>query len=225
MFERPFSIRIVPFVLLMLFASSLNAQTSFEMKPSVVLSTLNGDTLEYQLTLETRLTIEDHSVVLLTPDTLISIPLFEIGQICYSTMKVPTHEHLTGDVNNDNEVNISDINAIIKMILSGSYDPRGDVNEDGETNVRDLNNVIDIILIQKDILHAKLNDNHPFELVDDYLCLGTIPENAFISLFNADGDLLMNGHKNAGDNINISGLPAGSYLVRINQETYKITKP
>ncbi len=225
MIEKTFFIRIVPLLQLMLFALSLNAQNSFEMKPSVVLSTLNGDTLEYQLTLETRLTIEDHSVVLLTPDTLISIPLFEIGQIRYSTMKVPTHEHLTGDVNNDYEVNISDINAIIKMILNGSHDPRGDVNEDGEINVRDLNNVIDIILIQTTILKAQLNDNHPFEVVDNYVSLGTIPEHSFVSLFNADGDLLMNGHKNAGDNINISGLPAGSYLVRINQETYKITKP
>jgi hypothetical protein len=225
MIEKTFFIRIVPLLQLMLFALSLHAQNSFEMKPSVVLSTLNGDTLEYQLTLETRLTIEDHSVVLLTPDTLISIPLFEIGQIRYSTMKVPTHEHLTGDVNNDYEVNISDINAIIKMILNGSHDPRGDVNEDGEINVRDLNNVIDIILIQTTILKAQLNDNHPFEVVDNYVSLGAIPEHSFVSLFNADGDLLMNGHKNAGDNINISGLPAGSYLVRVNQETYKITKP
>ena len=199
MIEKTFFIRIVPLLQLMLFALSLNAQNSFEMKPSVVLSTLNGDTLEYQLTLETRLTIEDHSVVLLTPDTLISIPLFEIGQIRYSTMKVPTHEHLTGDVNNDYEVNISDINAIIKMILNGSHDPRGDVNEDGEINVRDLNNVIDIILIQTTILKAQLNDNHPFEVVDNYVSLGTIPEHSFVSLFNADGDLLMNGHKNAGE--------------------------
>lgn len=225
MSNRSFITRIVPLVLLLLFTSGIKAQTSFEMKPSVILTTLNGDTLEYQLTLDTRVTIENHSVVLTTPDTVVNIPLFEMSQLRYSTMKVPTHEHLTGDVNNDYEVNISDINAIINMILSGSQDPRGDVNEDGETNVRDLNIVIDIILMQATILQAELNDNHPFELVEDYLCLGNIPENAFVSLFNAEGDLLLNGHRNTGDNINISGLPAGSYLVRINQETYKITKP
>lgn len=225
MSHKSFLIRIVPLALFMLLAISIKAQTSFEMKPSVVLSTLNGDTLEYQLTLDTRVTIENHSVVLTTADTVVSIPLFEINQLRYSTMKVPTHEHLTGDVNWDNEVNISDINAVIKMILSGSQDARGDVNDDGEINVGDLNRIIDIILTQKTILRAKFNENHPFEVVDDYICLDDIPENAFVSLFNADGDLLMNGHKNVGDNINISGLPAGTYLVRINQETYKITKP
>lgn len=225
MSNRSFFIRIVPLLFLMLFASSLNAQTSFEMKPSVVISTLYGDTLEYQLTLDTRVTVENHSMVLMTADTVISIPLFEMGQLRYSTMKVPTHEHLTGDVNNDFEVTIADINSVIDLILTGSFNPFGDVDEDKEITIADLNIIIDIILTQATILYAKLNDNHPFELVDDYLCLNDISENAFVSLFNERGELLMNGHKNARENINISGLPAGTYLVRINQETYKITKP
>ena len=53
---------------------------------------------------------------------------------------------IPGDVNNDGEVNISDINAIIDMILSGSTNPGGDVNGDGEVNIADVNAIIDVIL-------------------------------------------------------------------------------
>ena len=51
-----------------------------------------------------------------------------------------------GDVNQDGEVNISDINAVIDIILGGVSNPAGDVNGDGEVNISDVNTVIDIIL-------------------------------------------------------------------------------
>ena len=51
-----------------------------------------------------------------------------------------------GDVNEDGEVNISDINAVIDIILGGVSNPAGDVNGDGEVNISDVNTVIDIIL-------------------------------------------------------------------------------
>ena len=53
---------------------------------------------------------------------------------------------VTGDVNNDYEVNISDVNALIDMILSEDYADAGDVNHDGEVNISDVNALIDIIL-------------------------------------------------------------------------------
>jgi hypothetical protein len=54
---------------------------------------------------------------------------------------------LTGDVNNDGEVNIADINALIDLILSGNLSSAAsDVNGDGEVNIADINAVIDIIL-------------------------------------------------------------------------------
>ncbi|MBR5725813.1 MAG: SUMF1/EgtB/PvdO family nonheme iron enzyme [Muribaculaceae bacterium] len=52
----------------------------------------------------------------------------------------------TGDVNNDSEVNIADVNAVIDIILSGGSDLSGDVNGDGEVNIADVNEVINIIL-------------------------------------------------------------------------------
>jgi len=53
---------------------------------------------------------------------------------------------LHGDVNSDGEINISDVNAAIDMILAGSGVADGDVNGDGEVGVSDVNALIDIIL-------------------------------------------------------------------------------
>ena len=53
---------------------------------------------------------------------------------------------LEGDVNGDWEVNVSDVNAVIDIILSSRFVPNGDVNGDGEVNISDVNAVIDLIL-------------------------------------------------------------------------------
>lgn len=59
---------------------------------------------------------------------------------------------LPGDVNDDREVNIGDINAIIDIILGGYADvdtrSRADVNNDGEISLGDLNALIDLILVR-----------------------------------------------------------------------------
>lgn len=57
---------------------------------------------------------------------------------------------LRGDVNNDGEVNIADVNTLIDIILGGKFDAmtmlRADVNGDGEIGIADINEVQDIIL-------------------------------------------------------------------------------
>ena len=53
---------------------------------------------------------------------------------------------IVGDVNNDNEVNIADVNEIIDAIISGSKKANCDVNGDGEVNIGDVNLVIDKII-------------------------------------------------------------------------------
>jgi uncharacterized protein YjdB len=53
---------------------------------------------------------------------------------------------ITGDVNNDGEVTIADVNAVINVILGGSSSQRADVNNDGEITIADVNSIIDIIL-------------------------------------------------------------------------------
>lgn len=57
---------------------------------------------------------------------------------------------VTGDANNDGEVNIADINTIIDIILGGNVSDdvlaSADVNNDGEVNISDVSFVIDVIL-------------------------------------------------------------------------------
>ena len=51
-----------------------------------------------------------------------------------------------GDVNGDGEVTISDVNAVIDMILTGDVEVAGDVDGDGEVGISDVNAVIGLIL-------------------------------------------------------------------------------
>ena len=53
---------------------------------------------------------------------------------------------LTGDVNDDSELSIADVNALINMIFDGTIHPRGDVNGDSEVNIADVNSLIDLLL-------------------------------------------------------------------------------
>lgn len=53
---------------------------------------------------------------------------------------------LVGDVNQDGEVNIGDVNAVIDAILTGSDNILADVDGDGEITISDVNTLIDIIL-------------------------------------------------------------------------------
>ena len=59
---------------------------------------------------------------------------------------LPLLKAIKGDTNGDGTVNIGDINRIIDLILSETYDAAGDVNGDGLVNLGDLNMVISIIL-------------------------------------------------------------------------------
>lgn len=58
---------------------------------------------------------------------------------------------LSGDVNQDGEVTVADVNAVIDAILGGTDDEallkRADVNGDGELGLADINSVIDLILV------------------------------------------------------------------------------
>ena len=82
-----------------------------------------------------------HAVVT-NNDTTATIVLADLDYMYFSDLAAS----VTGDVNSDGEVNISDINAVIDMILSGTTRPTADVNGDGEINISDINAIIDIIL-------------------------------------------------------------------------------
>ena len=63
------------------------------------------------------------------------------------------YSYLRGDVNADGEVNISDVTALIDIILNALIPnvqdtPRADINYDSEVNISDVTTLIDIILNQ-----------------------------------------------------------------------------
>ena len=53
---------------------------------------------------------------------------------------------MTGDVNGDGTVNITDVNQVINSILKGDYNACADANSDGVVNISDVNQIINIIL-------------------------------------------------------------------------------
>ena len=55
-------------------------------------------------------------------------------------------EDIKGDVNGDELVNGTDIQAVINFIVAGEYDQKADVNEDGVVNGTDIQEVINIIV-------------------------------------------------------------------------------
>lgn len=87
-----------------------------------------------------------------------------------ATIRVVAHDTtpqpIFGDVNDDGEVNIADVNAIIDAIISNRVVERADVNSDGEINIADVNVVLNIIL------GAQPQQNHQY--VDLGLPSGTL---------------------------------------------------
>jgi len=55
-------------------------------------------------------------------------------------------EPMVGDINEDGEVGLSDVNALIDLVLTSRYVRVADVNGDGEVGLSDVNALIDIIL-------------------------------------------------------------------------------
>ena len=60
------------------------------------------------------------------------------------------YSYLLGDLNNDGEVNISDVTVLVDILLSNGVNEeileRGDLNGDGEVNISDVTVLIDILL-------------------------------------------------------------------------------
>ncbi len=76
-----------------------------------------------------------------------SIPLYRDASIWQDFVNIKaTTDKIRGDVNGDDEVNIADVNAVIKIILGSGSNPNADVNGDGEINIADVNAIINIIL-------------------------------------------------------------------------------
>ena len=63
-----------------------------------------------------------------------------------STIKVRGLVPEPGDLNDDGEVDVTDVVELIDLVLSGSTDPAADINGDGEVDVTDVAELIDMVL-------------------------------------------------------------------------------
>ena len=71
---------------------------------------------------------------------------FQAGSV--TNIKIDIFSQITGDINGDGEVNVSDVTALINKILGSSTysDAVCDINGDGEINVSDVTALINLIL-------------------------------------------------------------------------------
>lgn len=56
---------------------------------------------------------------------------------------------IPGDLNNDGNINVVDLNLMINLVLQGNHSAEADLNNDGVTNVVDINLIINLILEQQ----------------------------------------------------------------------------
>ena len=74
-----------------------------------------------------------------------TLPLAEVSRMYFAVMSPASERRRLSDVNRDENVDISDIVAIINQIAGASSAKKGDVNQDGATDISDIVAVINVI--------------------------------------------------------------------------------
>ena len=83
-----------------------------------------------------------------TYDIIVSGAAADNYDITYvkGTLRIRSLVAQLGDINDDGEVDVTDVVELIDMVLAGSTDPSGDINGDGEVDVTDVVELIDMVL-------------------------------------------------------------------------------
>ena len=110
----------------------------------------NGSTVTYSVE-GLKLTYDNTNVTVKNVEGTATIALAEVQDMYFSN-EPGGSDFMPGDVNNDKEVGIADVMALIGIILDGmsGHDAatlmRADVNRDSEIQIADINVLIDLIL-------------------------------------------------------------------------------
>ena len=101
-------------------------------------------TLPATTTTYTDLTVQGD---LQSPHSYTVTAIYEQGESLSSNAveTAGTINHLPGDVNGDNIVDVADIGAVIDLMATGGYDRAADVNNDNIVDVADIGAIIDIM--------------------------------------------------------------------------------
>ena len=109
----------------------------------------NGTSVTYSVE-GLKLTYSNTNVTVTNVDGTATLALAEVQDMYFTNEAAPSF--LRGDVDNDGEIGISDITALIDYILSQNASavnvPACDCDQDGEVGISDITALIDYVLNQ-----------------------------------------------------------------------------
>ena len=109
----------------------------------------NGTTLTYSVE-GLKVTYTTSNVNITNVDGTATIALSEVQNMYFSNEGGTTPTVLIGDVNNDNDVTIADVTALIDYLLSGDATglnlAAADCNDSGDVSIADVTALIDYLL-------------------------------------------------------------------------------
>ena len=151
---------------LLLFAMPSNAQNeNGEWRQTIIVTTLDGTTMEYFINKDTKVTIEKPNLVIETENVVLTYELESMKNVRYGK----------------------------KFVTDGIHS-------------------------------TTLSDNQPFTLEDETLFFKDLPENTKIGIYTTDGKTIVSRQCSGDASLPLNNLTAGIYLVKINNESYKILK-
>ena len=71
---------------------------------------------------------------------------------------------------------------------------------------------------------VNVTDDNPFKMENEKLFLSGLAENTLVSIYNAEGKTVLSRRYSGNAQVSLKSLPSGVYLVKFNNETYKILK-
>ena len=108
----------------------------------------NGSTVTYSVE-GLKLTYDNTNVTINNVEGTATLALAEVQDMYFSN-EPGGSDFMLGDVNNDNEVNIGDVTALISAVLTGNYSninfDAGDMSGDGELTIADVTALITYVL-------------------------------------------------------------------------------
>ena len=108
----------------------------------------NGTTLTYSVE-GLKITYDNANVYVTNAETAATLALAEVQDMYFSN-EAGGNEFVRGDVNGDNDVTISDVTALIALLLNSnptvSDYPAADCNQDGSVTIADVTKLINYLL-------------------------------------------------------------------------------
>lgn len=150
---------------LLLIASPARAQENGVWRQTIIVTTLDGTTMEYFIDKDTKVRIEKPDLVIETENVVLNYELENMKQVRYGK----------------------------KFITDG-------------------------------INSTTIGDNQPFTLKDETLFFKNLAENTQVGVYTTDGKAIVSRRCSGETSLSLSSLTSGIYIVKINDETYKILK-